>query len=108
MQSVSEQQNNQEEKKKLRPWQRRFIMYGVAILVTVFYIYVLSDSNYNMRRKLDNKIAEYEAEIAKQQKNYEQQCTYESMQTDLNHKERFYREVLNMKKPNEDVFIIKE
>ena len=30
------------------------------------------------------------------------------MQTDLNHKERFYREVLNMKKPNEDVFIIKE
>ncbi len=97
----------EESKAPRKPWQRRLIFYGIALLGAIVYIFVLSDSNYNRHHKLNNKIEEYEAEIAKQQKNLDNQCSYKNLQKDPKLKERYRREVLNMKKNDEDVFIIK-
>lgn len=98
----------QVEKKAQKTWKRRFIMYAVTLVVALVYIFAFSDGNYRKHRKLNTKIEEYESEISKQQKNLEDQRTFENIQKDPQLMERYRREVLNMKKPDEDLFIIKK
>lgn len=98
----------QEEKKTQKTWKRRFIMYVVVLAIALVYIFAFSDSNYRKHRKLDTKIKEYETEISKQQKNLEGQRTFEDIQSNPQLMERYRREVLNMKKPDEDLFIIEK
>ena len=54
------------------------------------------------------KIAEPEAELKKAERNVEMQSTYKDIRQDSQVLERYRREQLNMKKENEDLFLIKE
>ena len=83
-------------------------MYAATVLLAVIYIFGFSDSNYRIHKKLDTKIAESEEEVKKQEKNVEAQSTYENIQQDSQVLERYRREQLNMKKPNEDLYILKK
>lgn len=98
----------QAEKKTQKTWKRRFIMYFATLIIALVYIFAFSDSNYRRHRKLDTKIEEYESEISKQQKNLEEQRTFENIQDNPQLMERYRREVLNMKKSDEDLFIIEK
>lgn len=89
-------------------WKQRLIMYLVTVLVALVYIYVFSDSNYREHKKLNIKIKEQKAEVKKQEKNVKAQSEYKDIRTDTMELERYRREVLNMKKPNEDVYIVKK
>lgn len=88
-------------------WKQRLIMYVAVILLAVVYIFVFSDSNYRIHKKLNTKIAEQEAELEKQKQNIATQSTYKNIENDSVEREHFIREQLNMKKPNEDVYILK-
>ena len=90
-------------------WKKRLIMYVAVILLAVAYIFIFSDSNYRVHKKYNNKIKELEVENEKQKKNVEIQSTYEGIsdRKDSLTLERYRREQLNMKKPDEDLFIIK-
>ena len=89
-------------------WKQRLIMYASVVLIFVAYIFVFSDSNYHIHQKLNTKIAEQEAELKKEEKNVESQSTYKDIRKDSLVLERYRREQLNMKKENEDLFLIKE
>ena len=88
-------------------WKKRLIMYAAVVLLAVVYIFVFSDSNYRVHRKLNNKIAEQKVGVEKQEKNVATQSTHINIKTDSMALERYRRVQLNMKKPDEDVFIIK-
>ena len=105
---VEKKKKNRENRFRRFTWKQRFILYAVTILLAVVYIFVFSDSNYRQHKKLNNKIAEFEKELKKQEKTLAKQNTYKNLQTDPQVMERYRREVLNMKKENEDLFIIKE
>ncbi len=89
-------------------WKKRLIMYAVVVALAVVYIFVFSDSNYMIHKKLNNKIAEQEQELEKQEQNVAAQSTYKNLRNDSLDLERYRREQLNMKKENEDLFLIKE
>ena len=89
-------------------WKQRFIMYLVVVLAAVFYIFVLSDSNYRLHKKLNAKIAEEKVEAEKQKQNVATQSEYKDIHTDSMELERYRREKLNMKKPDEDLYIVKK
>lgn len=89
-------------------WKKRLIMYAVVVLMAVVYVAVFSDGNYWQHKKLNTKIAEQEAELEKAQKNVEVQSTFKDLHQDSLVLERYRREQLNMKKENEDLFMIKE
>ena len=89
-------------------WKKRLIMFAVVVALAVVYIFVFSDSNYRIHKKLNNKIAEQEQELEKQKQNVAAQSTYKNMRNDSLDLERYRREQLNMKKENEDLFLIKE
>ncbi len=88
-------------------WKKRLIMYAAVVLLAVAYIFIFSDSNYHVHKKLNDKIKEKEVENEKQKKNVEIQSIYKGIRNDSMTLERYRREQLNMKKENEDVFIIK-
>lgn len=88
-------------------WKQRLIMYAAVVMLAVVYIFVFSDSNYRIHKKLNNKIAEQEQELEKQEQNVAAQSTYKNLRNDSLDLERYRRGPLNMKKPNEDVFYIK-
>ena len=83
-------------------------MYAAAVLAALVYIYVFSDSNYREHKKLNTKIEEQKVEVKKQEKNVKAQSEYKDIRTDTMELERYRREVLNMKKPNEDLYIVKK
>lgn len=89
-------------------WKKRLIMYAVVVLMAVVYTVVLSDDNYWQHKKLNMKIAEQEAELEKAEKNVEVQSTYKDLHQDSLVLESYRRLQLNMKKENEDLFMIKE
>ena len=89
-------------------WKKRLIMYAVVVALAAVYIFVFSDSNYHVHQKLNTKIKEQEAELKKAEKNVEAQSTYKDIREDSLVLERYRREQLNMKKENEDLFLIKE
>lgn len=89
-------------------WKQRLIMYAAAVLAALVYIYVFSDSNYREHKKLNTKIEEQKVEVKKQEKNVKAQSEYKDIRTDTMELERYRREVLNMKKPNEDLYIVKK
>ena len=89
-------------------WKQRLIMYAAVVMLAVVYVFVFSDSNYHIHQKLNTKIKEQEAEVEKQEKNVDAQSTYENIQQDSQVLERYRREVLNMKKENEDLYILKK
>ena len=89
-------------------WKKRLIMYAVVVLMAVVYTVVLSDDIYWQHKKLNMKIAEQEAELEKAEKNVEVQSTYKDLHQDSLVLESYRRLQLNMKKENEDLFMIKE
>ncbi len=89
-------------------WKQRLIMYAAVVLLAVVCVVVLSDGNYWQHKKLNTKIKEQEAELKKAEKNVEVQSTYKDIRQDSQVLERYRREQLNMKKENEDLFLIKE
>ncbi|MBR3577316.1 MAG: septum formation initiator family protein [Bacteroidales bacterium] len=88
-------------------WKQRLIMYAAVVMLAVVYVFVFSDSNYHIHQKLNTKIKEQEAELKKAEKNVEIQSVNKDFKNDSVTRERYRREQLNMKKPNEDVFYIK-
>lgn len=89
-------------------WKQRLIMYAAVVLLAVVYVFVFSDSNYHIHQKLNTKIKEQEAELKKAEKNVEIQSVNKDFKNDSVTRERYRREQLNMKKENEDLFLIKE
>lgn len=89
-------------------WWKRLIMYAVVVLMAVAFVVLFSDGNYWQHKKLNMKIAEQEAELKKAERNVEMQSTYKDIRQDSQVLERYRREQLNMKKENEDLFLIKE
>ena len=89
-------------------WKQRLIMYAAVVMLAVVYVFIFSDENYHIHQKLNTKIKEQEAELKKAEKNVEAQSTYKDIREDSLVLERYRREQLNMKKPNEDVFYIKK
>ena len=89
-------------------WKQRLIMYAAVVMLAVVFVFVFSDSNYHIHQKLNTKIKEQEAELKKAEKNVEAQSTYKDIREDSLVLERYRREQLNMKKENEDLFLIKE
>lgn len=88
-------------------WKQRLIMYAAVVMLAVVYVFVFSDSNYHIHQKLNTKISELEIENKKAEKNVEIQSVNKDFKNDSLSRERYRREQLNMKKPNEDVFYIK-
>lgn len=89
-------------------WKQRLIMYAAVVMLAVVYVFVFSDSNYHIHQKLNTKIKEQEAELKKAEKNVEIQSVNKDFKNDSVTRERYRREQLNMKKENEDLFLIKE
>lgn len=89
-------------------WKQRLIMYAAVVMLAVVYVFVFSDSNYHIHQKLNTKIKEQEAESKKAEKNVEAQSVNKDFKNDSVTRERYRREQLNMKKENEDLFLIKE
>ena len=89
-------------------WKQRLIMYAAVVMLAVVYVFVFSDSNYHIHQKLNTKIKEQEAELKKAEKNVEIQSINKDFKNDSVTRERYRREQLNMKKENEDLFLIKE
>ena len=89
-------------------WKQRLIMYAAVVMLAVVYVFVFSDSNYHIHQKLNTKIKEQEAELKKAEKNVEAQSVNKDFKNDSVTRERYRREQLNMKKENEDLFLIKE
>ncbi len=83
-------------------------MYAAVVMLAVVYVFVFSDSNYHIHQKLNTKIKEQEAELNKAEKNVEIQSVNKDFKNDSVTRERYRREQLNMKKENEDLFLIKE
>lgn len=82
----------------------------VLVTISVFILMCLdSDSNLYKRWMYDEKIRSLEKEIKFYQKEIEvNRKKLEDLHTDKEGLERFAREEYFMKRPNEDVFIIKE
>ena len=82
----------------------------VLVTIGVFILMCLdSDSNLYKRWMYDEKIRSLEKEIKFYQKEIEvNRKKLEDLHTDKEGLERFAREEYFMKRPNEDVFIIKE
>lgn len=89
-------------------WKQRLIMYAAVVMLAVVYVFVFSDSNYHIHQKRNTKIKEQEAESKKAEKNVEAQSTYKDLHQDSLVLESYRRLQLNMKKENEDLFLIKE
>lgn len=89
-------------------WKKWLIMYAAVVLLAVVYIFVFSDSNYRIHKKLNTRITEMEDEVEKQNQNVAVQSTYKDIHKDSMALERYRREQLNMKKPNEDLIVIKK
>lgn len=102
----NENKNNGKQALKKR-WVTRIIMYSATLVLFLAYIFLVSDSNYKAHKKLTEKAKEYEQVNADQKALLDQARKYENIQSDTILLEKYRREVLNLKKENEDVFIIK-
>ena len=87
----------------------RINVYWLVTIGFVLLTFTAGDSNLDKRYTYDEKIRSLEKEI----KHYEEEIAINSqklqnLRTDKEGLERFAREEYYMKRPNEDVFIIKE
>ncbi len=84
----------------------RLFIYILAFLISLVYIYVFSDTNYQRHSALRQKIKQVETENAKLQGYLENAHTPEEIRKSPALMEQHVREQLNMKRADEDVFII--
>ena len=83
--------------------------YWLVIIVFLVLTLTLGDSSLYKRYTYDQKIRSWEKEIKHYQKEIEiNSKKLNDLHTDKEGLERFAREEYFMKKPNEDVFIIKD
>ncbi len=86
----------------------RINVYWLVIIGFLLLTFTVGDSNLYMRFKYDEKITQLEKEI----KYYQDEIEVNSeklnrLRTDKEGLERFAREEYYMKRPNEDIYIIK-
>lgn len=86
----------------------RINAYWLVTIVFFALTFVMGDSSLYKRYTYDEKIRSLEKEIKHYQKEIEINCKkLNDLHTDKEGLERFAREEYFMKKPNEDVYIIK-
>ncbi len=93
-------------------WEKYIRKVNIYWLIVIFFFvitFVTGDSNLYKRYVYDEKIRSLEKEIQMYRDEIEaNKQKLESLRTDKEGLERFAREVYLMKKPDEDVFVIKE
>ena len=83
--------------------------YMLIIIIFVIMMFTSGDSNLIKRYQYDKQIQSLEREIKRYQKDIDvNKKKLDDLHTDKEGLERFAREEYYMKKPNEDVFIIRE
>ena len=83
--------------------------YCVVFIIFLIITFVIGDSNIFKRCMYDEKIRILEKEIKFHQKEIEiNQKKLDNLNTNNEQLERFAREEYNMKKPDEDLFIIED
>ena len=85
---------------------RKILMYITVFVLPLLYVYIFSDSNIKKHRDLDAKAAKLKTEIARLNNFVSNRYSYEEISGSPVLLEQYAREQLNMKKENEDVFII--
>lgn len=105
MKNLKEKLKQKETTPKHKMW-RRITIYALAFMLPLLYVAFLSDSNYTKHRQLDEKINEIEKENAKVSSYLEEAHSSDEIKNNQALMEKHIREELNMKKNNEDVFII--
>lgn len=85
---------------------RWLTIYILLFLGALVYIYVFSDTNYQRHAVLRQKIRQVESENAKLQGYLENTHTPEEIRRSPALMEKHVREQLNMKRSDEDIFII--
>ena len=79
---------------------------GVLLLFVAYFVFV-SDNNYKTHKKLDEQTEQYKQVNAAQKALLDNARKYENIHKDTVLMEQYRREKLNLKKEDEDVFIIK-
>jgi len=93
-------------KKLLGSRSGRMILYAGVLLLAFIYIFGLSDSGFRRHKKLSNNIKQLENAIQEQKKHLDETTVYGKIHEDPEEMEKYRREELNLKKEQEDVFII--
>lgn len=96
-------------KEKIRSRIPRINPYWAVALCGLFFTFVVGDSNLYRRFSYDQKIRALEREIEHYQEEIqENRQKLNDLRTDKEGLERFAREEYYMKRPNEEVYIIRE
>lgn len=101
----NENSNNDTPVNKKR-WVTRIIMYVATLALFLAYIFFASDSNLKKHKRLEAKAKQYEQVNASQKALLDKAREYENIQVDTFMMEKYRREVLNLKKADEDLFIV--
>jgi len=96
---------------RLSAFYKRYLAHRISWLLAAalfVYLFILNDNNLYQRYQYDQKIQRLEQEI----KDYEEELRrnrlrLQELQMDKDGLERFAREQFHMKRPNEDLFLIK-
>lgn len=102
---------SKEKKEYLKLWKgrirkRKWILYLCVFLFPLIYVYFFSDSNIKKHRSLDVKAQKLQSEIERLNSFVSNSYSYEEISASDSLLEKYAREQLNMKKPNEDLFVI--
>jgi|GEM_PF-567847 len=81
-------------------------LYVGTIVIAAAYFFFFSDNDLRKHRSLDTKAETLENEIFKLQNYIQNSYSYDEIYNNPKLLEKYVREQLNMKKPDEDVFII--
>ena len=105
MKKIKDKFKQKEVSPRHKMW-RKITLYTLAFALPLVYVAFLSDSNYIKHKQLDEKLKEIETENAKIRSYLEEAHTSDEIKNSKTLMEKHIREELNMKKSNEDVFII--
>lgn len=86
----------------------KIISYILTFLLPLIYVFFFSESNFKKHQSLRSEAKKTQEAIDLARGYLSNQYTYEEIQQNPRLMEKYIREELNMKKPNEDVFIIEE
>lgn len=91
---------------KMSKKNKKIVLYTVTIVFALVYFFFLSDSNLGRHKQLDKKANQLENETYKLQNYINNSYSYDEINKNPKLLEKYAREQLNMKKADEDVFIV--
>ena len=95
-----------ESKEMLFLYKHKWLIYALLLIFPLLYIFILSDNNYQRHRQLDISAKQLKTEIARVQNFIENTHTFAEISSDDALLEKYVRENMNMRHPNEEVFVI--